>query len=124
AGFDLPGHFRLEIRVADVQRRDRRSTAGTDRRPVRLHRREDVGLLTSLTPRGPQLQGRDQGRVREERLYGDDPRGADLRIDDEVEIGTEGAVVVAPHRAGQEQPVLPGNLFLDVDAQGLVLVVE
>jgi hypothetical protein len=49
-----------------------------------------------------------------ERLIAHYPRAAHLRIRDPLEVLAERAVVVDTQRAGEEQPVVPRDLFLRV----------
>ncbi len=81
-------------------------------------------MLAGLAPGTPQFEGRHQGRTGEERLLRQDPRGTHLRVHYEVVVGPERAVVVAPNRPGQEDAVLPGQLFLEIHPHRLVLEIE
>src|SRR6185436_19761842 len=65
---------------------------------------------------------RDVLRVREEGFFRQHPRRAELRIVGSVEICPERTVAVGPQRAGEEQPILPGELLLAVHAERLVLL--
>src|SRR5260221_5475577 len=121
---DLPGYFRLEIGIADVERRDGGSPASPNRGTIGLHRGERVRLLARRAPRRPELQrGQEVGAVEEARV-GHHPGGADLGVDHEVVIDAERAVVVAAQRAGQEEAVVPGELLLPIEPDRLVLEIE
>ena len=78
-------------------------------------------MLTGPAPGAPKFELRDPTLVGQERLFGDHPGQAELGIVDRLEALAEGAVAVAPKRRGEEPPVLPAELLLDVDAERLVL---
>ena len=52
-----------------------------------------------------------------ERLVAYDPRAAELRIRDELDVLAECAVVVHPHRTGEKDAIAPGHLLLDEEAK-------
>src|SRR5262249_40157178 len=63
----FPPDFRLQSRVADVLRRHHAPAAVADPGLIGLDRREDVGLLSGLTPRATELELREPAAAGEER---------------------------------------------------------
>ena len=122
--FQLPSDFGPQIGITDTERRNGRRASGSDRWSIRLNGRERVRLLPGLAPRRPQLQRGQQRRFREERLFGKHPARAEFWVDDEIVVDTECAVVVPAHGTSEEEAIAPGELFLQVGAEGLVLEVE
>src|SRR5262249_55117605 len=81
---------------------------------VEEDRIERTGLLAGRAVRGPQAQRRDRALVLGlER----DPRSADLGVGSGPTVDTEGAVLIDSNGTGQEEPVIEGELLLDIAAE-------
>ena len=81
---------------------------GPNRRE-RAERRERVRLTARLAVRRAESERVDRAAPVPERLLVHDPRRADLRIGDPLEVVAERAVVVDAHRAGDEQAIAPAE---------------
>ena len=86
-------------------------------RRVQTRRVERAGLRSGCAVRAaqPQVTERaadDAGLLLPERLFADDPRGADLGIVRGGVVLSERAVVVAANRGGEEETVLPRHRLL------------
>src|SRR6185437_2160820 len=120
-----------QVRVAQgVRNEARRVGAGgvplrTDgdvrgRRVVGLQSDRATGLYTRRAVRGAQAEVVQPILVREEALIRDHPRQAGLRIQDVLEVGAEGAVLVGPRRDDEEHPIAVRRLLLRVETERLV----
>src|ERR1051326_8082062 len=86
--------------------------------PEEVERVERAGRAARHTPGRTQPQAPEPAGVREERLLRNHPGARDLGVENVSEERAERRVLVAPHRAGDEQPVAHGDLLLDVSTQG------
>jgi len=102
----LSRDLRFEIGISQVVGRQANHAPFANAWTIRLKRSVRVGLLARLAPRGTKLC-RGDVRNLEERLLADDPRAADLWIDDELEILAECTVVVPAHGSGEVQASVP-----------------
>src|SRR5690606_10179787 len=117
---DLARALRPDQRVAWLARTQARRAARARERNVDELAGERVRLTSRLTPRGPQPHRVDEGHV-PEGLLRDHPGERELRVVDQVEVGTERRVVVGAHGGGQEEPIVEAQLLLHVHAERLVL---
>src|SRR5690606_350445 len=120
AELQLRAGLRPDLRVARVARVERGRAVRTGEHGVLVAACEGARLPAGFPPGTAQPEGVDQVEV-PERLLGNDPRGRELRVLLELELGAEGRVVVEAHRGREEDPVLPAQLLLDVEADRLVL---
>src|SRR5690606_27679155 len=107
-------------RIPDRSGSERRLITGTGHRLVEADRGEQIGLPTGLTPCTAEPELAYEGDV-PEGLIAHDPGKADLGVQRRLVVGPEGAVVVAANGRGEEDPVLPPELLLQVQTDGLVL---
>src|SRR5690606_29914022 len=105
---DLRAPLRLEVRVAEGLRRDTARAVAARCGRKRAQCGECVRLLARLAVRRTQLERVDEADV-PERLLAHDPRRAHLRVDHEVEVLAERAIVVDAERAGQEEAIVPAE---------------
>src|SRR5437899_5967906 len=121
AELGLLADLRLQVGIPDVLRRDPTYAPGSHRRRVGANGGEDVRLLAGPPPGAPELELREDLRVRQEGLLRRHPGETELGVVGSVEILPEGAIPVGAERPGEEQAVFPGQQFLAIEPEGLVL---
>src|SRR5690606_14591205 len=119
AGFPLRRLFGLEIRIPGGRERDARlivATRGDHHRVVERQRVAEARSEPRSAPRRTNPQSVQPARAREPLFLTDDPGQAGRGVENEPEIRTEGAVVVAADAESEEDAVAPGELLLQVRA--------
>ena len=120
ADLDLRTLLGTQDRIPERIRRQDRLLAWAGDRLEELGRRKGVRLLSGLAPRTSESELVNPVHI-PEGLLAQHPCRTHLRVDREIEVCPEGAVVVEANGTGEEEPIVPIQLFLDVPAECGVL---